>query len=284
AQCCSPGTPIAGSANIGILDKNKFRLIGFYRHSYSDRYFEGHRRSDYSFVSNAGFDFSGLILGYGLTEKMTLEAEAGYFFRKYQTYNLSSAYTLSGAGFSSGVITLKRNLYKNIEREWEITAGTGAKLPFARSLKAVDGVTLPQDIQPSTGAFGFVSQIFISKGYTCTNSRLFLINRTEVNGTNKFGYRYGSMSQTSLFYSKKLTKNLTGLFQTRHEVRLKDIRNEKIIDFSGGHQVFLAPQLSYTLPSGINISTTFDTPVFQYLNEKQIGNKYSFSFILIKDF
>jgi hypothetical protein len=284
AQCCSPGTPIAGSANLGILDKGKSRFTGFFRHSFSEGYYDGFRRTDYAFIKNAGFDFAGIILAHGITEKVTFEAEAGYFFSKYQVYNLSREYRLSGLGLSSGVFSLKRNFYKNAEKEWEITLGTGIKFPFSRSLKEAGGVALPQDLQPSSGAFGAVLHTFISKGYTCKGARIFLINRTEINGSNPEGYSYGNTSITSFFYSKELSKNFTGLLQARHEIRLKDQRQGDKIAYSGGNQVFLSPQLSYTFKNGLNLSGTYDIPALQFMNGKQIGNKYSASVIMIKDF
>jgi hypothetical protein len=284
AQCCSPGSPVAGSANIGILNEGSWRVIGFYRHSYSNQYLQGNKSTDYSFVQASGFDFSGISLGYGLTEKLTIETEVGYFFRKYQDLQLANVHRLSGAGLSSGVLSLKKNFYKKMEREWEVTAGAGFKYPFNSSQQQVDGVVLPQDIQPSSGAFGFVGQLFISKGYVCNGTRIFLINRTEVNGVNASAYQYGILSQTSVFYLKNINDKLAGLMQARHELKTKDKRNDQVINYSGGHQVFLSPQLSYIPLKGISISATFDYPVFQFLNGIQMGNRYAVSAILIKDF
>ena len=50
SQCCSPGNPIGGTTNIGILDKKAFRVIAFYRYSYSDGYYKGSKKSNSNFV------------------------------------------------------------------------------------------------------------------------------------------------------------------------------------------------------------------------------------------
>jgi len=46
AQCCSPGNPVSGSEYVGILHWKTLSTISYYRHSYSDTYFEGEEISD----------------------------------------------------------------------------------------------------------------------------------------------------------------------------------------------------------------------------------------------
>ncbi|MCK5705158.1 MAG: hypothetical protein KAI29_28600, partial [Cyclobacteriaceae bacterium] len=67
AQCfSSSGNPVGGSQNMGTLEKGVLSCIGFYRSSFSDRYFEGSSESGIDILKNANYNYSGSLLAYGL--------------------------------------------------------------------------------------------------------------------------------------------------------------------------------------------------------------------------
>src|SRR5690554_4535715 len=90
AQCfASPGNPVAGSANVGVLQQRIFRLVLFHKFSYSDSYYSGSKFNEYNFpaaIKNANYNYSGLSLAYGLKPKLSLELDLGYFINKTQNY------------------------------------------------------------------------------------------------------------------------------------------------------------------------------------------------------
>ncbi|MBI3502329.1 MAG: hypothetical protein HY063_11095 [Bacteroidetes bacterium] len=289
SQCCSPGNPVGGTTNIGVLDKKTLRVITFYRHSYSDTYYSGDSKSDFSFVKNASFNYAGLVLGYGLLKKLTLETELGYFINKTQTYNIEPAYTNTGFGFNNTVLSLKYNLISKTEKPFEWTVGAGAKIPFSKEFQIVDNSELPRDVQPSTHAFGIVAQSFLYRGFPEKRLRLFFISRYEYNFTDTKNYMYGNVLFSSFFIAKKLgTSNWTAILQTRHEWRDYDYKdasdqNSKI-NSSGGNLIFISPQINYTVAQKWNLSLLADFPVYHYLNGTQLGNKFSVAVYLSRDF
>ncbi|MDD4150890.1 MAG: hypothetical protein PHE33_12770, partial [Bacteroidales bacterium] len=154
AQCfASPGNPIAGSANVGILQPRITRVLVFYSYSFSNQYYEGSRAIDYNFpaaVSSANYNYVGFNVGRGITKKLTLEFEAGYFINKTQRFKNFDSYQ-RGFGFSNAVLSAKYNIYKDVVKKMEFSVSGGIKTPFTSKPQEVDGVTLGIDTQPSTG-------------------------------------------------------------------------------------------------------------------------------------
>ena len=296
-QCCSAGNPVGGTTNIGILDSGTVRVTTFYRNSYSEGYWEGKRKSNFNFVKNANFNFAGLVLSYGLTNKLTVDTEFGYYLNKSQTYDVSPEFTNNGYGLSNAIFSLKDNIITKIEKPFEWTVGLGVIIPFTKENQIVDNIELPRDVQPSTTSYGIVIQSFLYKGIPKNNVKLFLTNRFKSNTPDVKKFKYGNSLINSLFITKQIkTTKWTAIMQLRHEYRSKDVKNVieskflglvtsgSVVDFSGGNLVFLAPQINYNIAQTWNISLLADFPVFRYYNGIQLGNKYSFALYLSRDY
>jgi len=184
AQCfASPGNPIAGSTNVGVLQNRITRVLVFHKFSFSNQYFEGSNKISYDYpaaISNANFNYTGFSIGYGIRKRITLEVEAGYFFNKTQNYRHFD-YTIKGFGFSNAIFTGKFNIYKNVDKMLEFTMSGGLKVPFSLKPQVVNGVTLPIDIQPSTGNFGSIFQALFVKEFKNISARFILFSRYENN-------------------------------------------------------------------------------------------------------
>ncbi len=283
-QCCSPGNPVGGSTSMGMVGEKQLRTISFYRYSYTDTRYSGSEIIPTAGVDEAWFNYAGAVLSYGISSKLNLETELGYFINKSQHYDLTPDFTKTGKGLSNGVVSIKTPLYKNLGRELELTAGLGVKFPFNRDPQVIDGLELPMDIQPSTMATGIVAQTFLYKGYIKSGWHLFFINRYEQNSANDNGYQFGSALYSSLFVAKVLTSNWTGIIQLRSELKDKDNLNDFVLDFSGGKQVYLAPQINYSIAQKWNVSLSSDIPIYRKVNGEQLANKFAFSLMIIRDF
>jgi hypothetical protein len=294
AQCfASPGNPIAGSTNLGILLRGKARVIGFYQHGLSDEYFEGRSPSDYDppgAIGSAHYHYTGFSLGYGLTQRLTLEAEAGYFLRKAQEYKYLD-YELRGQGLSNAVLSAKVNVYSDPVRLVELSLSAGPKLPFSTRPQAAGGVELPVDVQPSTGNFGAVLQYYFIKEFDGVSIRLILTGRYENHFTeNRQGYRFGDAQTHSLYVSKHLanrwtglTKDLTLILQARYEYRGQNHRHGQLVDFSGSQLLWLSPQLNYNLNLLWNFSVILDLPVYRNYRGIQLAGTRALTFSVARD-
>ena len=285
SQCCSSGSPSGASTFVGLLNKNTLRTIVFYRNSHSDDYFEGAGKSAKDgLVKNSSFNYVGLSLGYGIFRRLTAEYEMGYFISKIQNYNLTPAFQQKGYGLANGTFQLKYGVWVKPAYNIELTVGTGLKFPFTTKAMYIDNVQLPRDIQPSTGAFGFTSQLFFSKGFPAITLRVFTVNKYEIYGANPDKYRYGNLLMNSLFISKKIFKYFFGILQLRSDYRLPDNYSKGKVPDTGSEVIFVSPHLSYSIVGKWHVDVLADFPVYKYYTGKQLSPKYSLAISLTRDF
>ena len=287
AQCCSTGSPVGASTYVGVLNKNAIRVITFYRHSFSDVYYEGTNPSkdEIDMSDNAFYDFGGLTLEYGLTHKLTLQADAGYFFNKVVNFHNDALTDLNGRGMSNGLVLLKYGLYVDPVKLVEITAGAGMKYPFSRQpLTTPSGAPYQLDARPSTNAFGFVGTLLLSKEFAPITLRTFLLSRFEYNGFNVNDYQTGKLFSNSLFFSKKIAKRFFGIVQLRGEIHGKDVQDGAEEVNTGYHLLVLSPQLSYSIAGLWNLSVLYDVPVYKNYQGKQLTPQYAYAVSLTRDF
>ena len=289
AQCLSSANPVGGSNNLLVLEKKSLRIISFYRYNFGSQYYEGSSKSDFNLIKNANYNYLGNIFGYGLADRLTMEAEIGYFINKTQNFNIDPQYTLRGSGFSNTVLSAKYGLIKKNDSRFFLSSSLGVKIPLSTNPIIKDGVELPVDVQPTLGSFGMVAQLFMVKEKTLTGSRYFVTGRLELNSANKKEYKLGTSMFTSLFYSKHLMfpwlkGDWTVILQVRDELRGKDKTITGLKESSGSHLLYLAPQINYFIMEKWNISLMVDIPVYKYFNGIQLATKYGISVSLARDF
>lgn len=292
---------MGGDANQGVLNKNSARLIGVLKNSVSNDYYEGSKKSSgKSFVDRGSFRFSGITLAYGLFKKITIESEIGYFLSKKQEYNTSlGKKELIGTGLSDLAFIGKYRIVSASASQFELTAGVGYKMPVGQhQQRNENGILLPIDVQPTSGAHGYLGTLFLYKGFIEKKLRFFLTSRVQITPydvvfsevvPDKY-YRFGNFYTTSLFTSYSLTHRWSMVLQARHEYRTKDIykfegdAGYRTYESSGGQKIFIVPQVIFEIRQGFNASAIFDFPVYQFYNQKQLATAYAGAFTLSKAF
>ena len=276
---------------VGVLGKNYLRAITYYRHSYSDTYYEkDHRSVENVQLSNSSFNFAGAAIAYGVTKRLTIELDAGYYFDKTQNFK-NIDYQTRGYGFSNGTLTFKYGTIIKPAQQLEFTTGLGIRFPFSLNPLVVDGVQLNRDVQPSTNAMGVSGMLFFNKGFPAITLRLFSINRYDYNFADQHDYKYGNILLNSVFVSKKIMKYFFAIIQVRNEWKTND-QDFANTNTEGGNKVLnsgfdlitVSPQLSYSIIGKWNLTASYDIPVYKYYNGKQMTPAYSFAVSLTRDF
>ena len=276
AQCLSSVNPVGGTENLLVLEKNSLRIISFYKYGEGKQYFEKDRHSDFDLIRKAYYNYLSGIIGYGLSNKLTLETEFGYFINKSQLYATQPEYTLTGRGFSNLVASAKYNLYTNHKKRIYYSAAAGFKIPFSRKSQQVNNVELPVEVQPTIGAYGLVLNSYFVKENSERALRFFITNRIETNFSNINDYQLGTAIFTSFYVSKHLMfqwlkGDWTTILQLRNETRTRDKISGSVKESSGGYVFLVAPQINYVLKEKWYLSAMLDIPVYQYFNGTQLG-------------
>jgi hypothetical protein len=284
SQCCSTGSPVGASIYVGVLNKQSLRVNAFYRFNYANTYYSGSSKTDEGVILNySDYNFTGLSLAYGITKRLTLEADFGYFINKTQDFKYID-YQEKGYGFSNGNIGLKYAVFVRPSSGIEFTVGAGMKYPFTFEPQETDGVRLSRDVQPSTNAFGVNAFIFFNKSFSDINMRLFTINRFDYNFEDHYNYQYGPVLLNSIFASKRIIPRLFGILAVRGEYRGQDQDNGDPRVNTGNYLLVLSPQLSYSIAGKWNLTLVYDQPVYKNYKGKQMTPKYSIAIGLSRDF
>lgn len=279
-QCCAAGNPVSADGSPGGTGKNLFEISILYQHSYSSVYYEGDRRTDFRYIDYSYFDFSSLRFSYGITGRLKVRAEIGYFFDKMQSFEFG--YERRAYGFGDLIVGAQYDVYRNLPLAIEIFPSFDVTIPVGRFDQMNGPVVLPIDIQPSSGSFKYNIGVLLSKRFLAGKIALFLSGNAEFSqriNTERTNYRYGNLYNISAYGSYTLWRNLVVAIQFRTMVRERasDASREKV-NATGGTYLFLVPQLRYTFFRYWSAGFLFEYPVYKYVNGKQLTNDYSFSF------
>lgn len=278
SQCCGGCNPIGGNTNLGTIPKNILQINAYHRYAFSEGYMEKDHASDFKFVKSAASNYDGLQVGYGVTKRLTVDFETGYYLNRTQNFEIYNyKYSLNGYGGSSLIFSGRYNIVKDTAHDFEFTAGAGVKMPWSTTPMVSNGVELSEDVQPSNGAYGIVLRSFLLKEFDDAGLKLFLINNVTINGTNPKSYKEGNSYITSLFLSKTFFSRLTTIAQVRNEVRDRSYRDNMLVGSSGGYRFIFVPQVNYTIKKKYNISALYELPFYQYYNGIQLRDVSAFS-------
>ena len=280
AQCCSAGNPFfyGEQANMG---HKELQLIGGYKYSVSDQYYHKDSQKEIEFIDKAYFNYLNFQAIYGLTQRISLQGDLGYFVNKTELYTPEDWETISGYGIGDAGLTFKYLVYKNFNRKISIIPSVGVKFPIGVFDQEVDHVKLPITVQPSSGSFKYLLNLYVSK---TTNNSQFNVGGfasfeiPQLINSDNFYYQYGNMLLVSILGSYYLSDKLTLGLEIRNENRAKASReNDQVVESSGYIIVYAVPHISYAFAEKWFIAINSDIPVYKYYNGIQLANNFALS-------
>jgi len=308
--CCSggSGSPIAGSASTGVLQKFQMEVSGSYQYNYSDIYLSGDNDT-LNMIDGLSSDYLFLKVDYGITEKFTMSVAFGYFADK-SLIELGLRDTISSKGLGDLILFPRYSIYNKLRdnSRTEITLGMGLKIPlgsatdsnFVGTSAMGDIYSIsPPTVQTTTGSQDLMLYSFIYQGYHKRKLRFFASALYVKKGFNAMGIKFGDYASLGLFVGKTIFKNIgltaqlkgewIGQLEVAKTVDEVDIGKYSIeIESSGSKKLFFVPQLSYS-HKGFTLFATSEIPLYQYLNGLQVGSLYqltaglSYRFLIKKD-
>jgi hypothetical protein len=318
AQCCSGGgggsSAIAGDFASGVLLKNQLEFNVNFQHIHTEQFFEGTSRMDVkeylSLPSNylTGFDNNYLYtrMAYGLSDKLTLSVETGYYLNKTEFREGYLVDTIESKGITDLILFPRYNVYlkKTEKHHTEITAGMGLKIPLGLYNDSVlvwtdtYGIetydTKSPAIQLSSGANDFLFSASFSRRFIPLKFSLGLNAFYIMKGWNPMQEKFGNYASVSLSATKNIVKNLSLIVQLKGEhIGVKQTQKDwmsaaNLPENSGNSKLFIVPRLIYNIngpfikQGALFISSEF--PVYQNVNGIQLGSQINLSFGVIYRF
>ena len=280
-QCCGAGNPINTVNGESTVKKGRLRLSLDYSHSNSSRYFDGTSESDYDFpgkVGSAGYDFMLVGAGYGITSKLSLQMQIGYYLNKNEDF-ISDLFP---DAFSRGVgdlgFSIRHVAYRNLIKEIEVTPFIGLKVPVGKFDCELNGVKLPLSMQPSSGSFKYNAGFYISWSPSDKLS-LQTYNYYEYSQrivSKNFDYKYGDLIFLSISSTFRIIKNAELGLQLGYEYKGQAKDHGSKLYGTKYNSLKITPQLYFHPSQALQLFVKADFPVWQKTDGLQMVNSWVF--------
>lgn len=302
AQCCAGGSgcTVAGGISQGVLAPGVLEIDNNLQWIQSDHFYQGDQRAEYRTFDSFESWYDYFRLAYGVTDRLTMSLESGYYLQKKETgLNGDPVTTYTSQGIGDLVIFPR---YDIVQRQGpssktEVLLGLGYKIPLGSyndsvaRIEPFSGntyfVTKPSTVQLSSGAQDIIFYTFLFHHFVPQNLRVFANAMYVKKGWNPNGERLGDFMSVAVFAGKTFFKKMGTTIQLRYEWLDRMQINQSILYYgkptnyfpeaTGYRKVFLTPQVSYT--KGVfSAYVSADIPLYQYLHSTdlytQAGSQY----------
>ncbi|MEO5675422.1 MAG: hypothetical protein ABIQ74_12325 [Chitinophagales bacterium] len=292
--CCAGGggSPIAGGASQGVLQKDQLDINLNFQHTYSNK-FLGVDPAIPRLLQSYNTNYLFPRISYGVTKDLTVSIAGGYYFNKTQ-YGADFIDTIKSGGIGDLIIFPRYNVWhKQTEKSvWEATIGLGFKIPLGKYNDSLvlfqnQSVTLyqqkPPGVQPTTGSNDFIFYGFILHGFPQHSFKVFSSVQYILKGWNPKGEKFGNYADVSLYFAMPIAKNFNATLSGKYEYigKLKrspglPVANYDVTSF-GSNKIFIVPQLSYTAFHKFTFYGLYEFPVYQKVNGGQVASDINFT-------
>lgn len=280
AQCCGAGNPVSSANSETSVRKGNLQVSIDYRHSESNKYYEGNHISDFDFpgkILGAGYDFMSLGIGYGITSRLTAQLQLGYYIDKYEHYESDLFPDVSANGIGDLSVSLNYAVYRNVRRGITVNPYVIVKFPIGKFDCESDGVKLPISMQPSSGSYKYTVGAFASwspvkKLYFTTNDFFEYAQRIK---SRNFDYQYGSLVYLSVGAQYSVLKPLGVGVNLAYETKGRAKSDNKPLWGTVYHQIKLTPSLTLWPIKNLSASLQADIPVWRDMEAMQMANSWA---------
>ncbi len=284
--CCSAGSPLLGSLDVSNASEGELQVGLTYELNSLQDVYAGTVRLDDDLRERRVNSFL-LEVNYGLTGRISLTVLFTFINQSRNIYSLGDLSSrLNTGGLSDGIILVKYNFIPlSLIDQVELTLGAGAKLPIGNSTLRSDGILVPADMQPGTGAWDGVLWGYFSKGFVpALPINVFLNVSYRLNGTNN---RFGDSFQQGYTFGNELFVNLGAGYRTDTffdftlMLRFRNTTPDKFdggqLPNTGGNWLYLVPGINGKLSDQFTARLSGQIPLYRNLTGTQLTTTYSAS-------
>lgn len=277
--CCSAGAPILGSLQLSSSNAGNTQLAVSYEYN---------SLQDVINISNAlddqsreRYTHSLMIEGnYGITKRFSV---SGLLTLVQQgrtiTTPTGNQNQLVTGGIGDAVLLLNYNLIPgNLFKQRVLNIGVGPKIPLGQSNQRSNGILVPYDMQPGTGAWDAVVWGYFSQGFRPKPFSLFATTAYRLTGQNDLGYEFGNELIASGGLSFFPTPETAFSLLAQYRTVTADQLNNADISNTGGSWLYLSPGFNVNLTESLSLRINGEVPVYRKLNGTQLTTTYRVAF------
>jgi hypothetical protein len=224
-----------------------------------------------------------LSFSYGLAENWAI---SGLVYYVEHSRNIGSSFfgEQTAEGLGDSVLLLRYSpIYITPFSRHELGFGIGARIPTGEDNAKSNGITLSEDMHPSSGSLGQIG--WASYTYALNQAATMQIN-TSVDYTynddeNNRGYAFGDELNVAVGFSQTVGTKFGYSAAFRYRTTNADSRNGFDIPNSGGEWVDFVPAIQYQVNDSFSIGLSGRVPVSRSLDGAlQFTTSYSYALSL----
>jgi hypothetical protein len=225
--------------------------------------------------------FLQIDVGYGLTRRLSVLASLPVFTNRSVDHVFhpragaadhaepspgSPRQSLDTSGLGDGQLTVRYTVTSRL------SAGIGLKLATGRStLKDEYGKVADPMSQPGSGAVALVSTVQYGGRIGFANTAWFTTASYQRSAASALDYRVGDEAFLAAVAVRPLTSSLSGTFQVKgYHARRSEFMSQELPS-TGASVVYCAPGLRWRGPGTVSFYGSVQVPVYQHVNEGQLG-------------
>jgi len=293
-QCCAVGggSPIAGDATSGVLKERQFELSSNFQFVNTEKFLT-ETKPEANYLDHFSSKYLYTKLAYGLSDRLTISLESGYWIDKTQT-GLIERDTYSSKGIADLIIFPRYNIIKPGSGKYlnQLSIGLGFKIPLGSYNDSIGHVepfsgstiyiTKPLAVQATSGSYDMLLNAFFSGRIPNTRLSLSASALHILKGWNPLSEKLGNYTGIGLQIGYPLWDVLNFSIQAKGEWIGKmeinpDIEMVRFLSYdpeaTGSSKFFIAPQLSYLFADSFTVFIQSDIPVYQHVNKTQIASQ-----------
>ena len=277
STCSCAAVPLLGTMQLASPENNQWFLAGtFDYHDASDLVSgstsipdsTGRERTTQAFVLEASR---------GLSEKWSFSAIMSVVEHRRNVGGVEDV----ANGLGDAIVMIKyAPISISLYSANAVAFGFGARLPIGVDDADRNGITLAEDMQPSTGAFGGIAWGYAAHAFNDARSaRIYLSTTYTYNGDNQRDYQFGHETTVTIggAYQTQSPWGFNAEVLFRHAER--DQRNSVDIPNTGGRWLDFVPAVQYHATESFALTLAGKIPLRRDLNDAlQFTTKYSVRF------
>ena len=303
--CTTTGCTLVARGDAGNMPRGRWRLDTTFRYADMDRGLYGHEAVHVAGVAEPPTlrplvdDASGLLSNnyhqeraqsarvvqsdilYGVTDRMTLVLSVPLFTERSVDHSISEAVhdpnhrDLNGAPqaarlTNSGVGDVQLNARWLVRRG--MLAGLGVQVPTGTDERRDEfGRRADPMLQPGTGAFALVAGVSMAGRVGSTMATWSAAAIYQRNTESARGYRFGDDAYVLGTMVRPVWRGFAGALTVKAQATARSAFHGVDSASTGGRAVYVAPGLRWGGPRGVGLYANVQAPLYQHVNEGQLG-------------
>jgi hypothetical protein len=284
----------------GLVGKRSFQIDASFRYTDMSTRLAGTQETDSVIRPKVLLETGNIIPGYhddlegsesflqldaawGVTSATTVFASWPVLTHKYYVIGhggVQTTYNVRGAG--DPVVGARRALFRSPGRM--LVASVGIQLPFGANdrIDEYDQTVLDPTMQPGTGSGDFITALqWTSVGPGRTE--ISLSGTYQVNTTNSYDYHFANQAIAAVTVARPMG-TITPSLQVKLFNQGRSDLGHTPVPSTGATVVYLNAGLRYRSAEGVSLYGYALAPVYQQVNDAQLGARFSLLFGISKAF